>query len=307
MSGGELVVVSPEKKVAFLWEAPRSLMEMLFSSRLMEALFSAIAKHGIDLVEEVLRDETIFEMKLREKYGSSGASTPAPSSSPSSASQPVQPTQSVQPSAQRSATESERPQTERIYEFVFERLSKEGRVYEDDVLRHAYGKDSQELPGAEIRRFRRLFDVAVKKRLEEALGEEVERTWDERGRTIYVLGKEHSPPPRITKSEVVEEVALSLASKSDTFMLKDLVKKCVEEFQKRGLPVSPVEDDTIRKIWSDRVKERVEKRLGVALKEERWKGHYKVYRVVRREEGQGMKREAGWEARQVAEPMTALP
>jgi hypothetical protein len=287
MGGEELVVVSPEKKVAFLWEAPRSLMEMLFSSSLMEALFSAVVKHGINLVEEVLRDETIFEMKLREKYGSSGASIPAPSSSPSPASQLAQPTQPVQPNA-RLTTEGERSQAERIYEFVFEKLSKEGRVYEDDVLRHVYDKDSQELPGAEIRKFRRLFDLAVKRRLEEALGEEVERTWDEKGRTIYILGKEHSPPPRITKSEVVEEVALSLASKSDTFMLKDLVEKCVEEFQKRGLPVNPVEDDTIRKIWSDRVKKRVERRLGIALEEKKWK-NCKIYRVLRGKGEQGMK------------------
>jgi hypothetical protein len=298
MSEEGLVVVSPEKEVAFLRprKVPRSVMELLFDK---------IDKYGYIILEEVLRDESFFEMKLREKYGSSGASTPAPSSSLSSTSQPVQPTQPVQPSAQLT-TEGEESQTERIYEFVFERLSKEGRVYEDDVLRHVYGKDSQELRGDEIRRFRRLFDVGVKKRLEEALGEDVERTWDERGRTIYVLGKEHSPPPKITKSEVVEEVALSLASKSDTFMLKDLVEKCVEEFKRRGLPVSPVEDDTIRKIWSDRVKERIEKRLGALLKEERLKGHYKVYRVVRGNEGdRGMKNGLTGEAQLVAGPVTA--
>jgi hypothetical protein len=292
MSEEGLVVVSPEKEVAFLRprKVPRSLIEVLFDKA---------DKYGYIILEEVLRDESFFEMKLREKYGSSGASTLAPSSSLSSASQPVQPTQLVRPSAQ--LTTEGKSQTERIYEFMVEKLSKEGRVYEDDVLKHVYGKDSQELRGAEIRKFRRLFDIGVKKRLEEALGEDVERTWDERGRTIYVLGKEHSPPPKITKSEVVEEVALSLASKSDTFMLKDLVKKCVEEFQKRGLPVSPVEDDTIRKIWSDRVKERIEKRLGVALKEEKWRGNYKVYRVVRRNEGgQGMKSGSTGEAQQQA-------
>jgi hypothetical protein len=284
MSEEGLVVVSPEKEVAFLRprKIPRSIIEVLFDK---------VDKYGYIIVEEVLRDESFFEMKLREKYGSSGASISAPSSSPSSASRPAQLTQlaqPVQPNAQLTI-EGERPQTERIYEFMLEKLSKEGRVYEDDVLKYVYGKGSDELPGAEIRRFRRLFDNAVRRRLEEALGEEVDRTWDEKGRTMYVLGREYSPPPRITKSEVVEEVALSLISKSDTFMLKDLVEKCTEEFQRRGLRVSPAEDDTIRRIWSDRVKKRVEKRLGVVLEEEKWK-NCKIYHVVRSKEGQGMMR-----------------
>jgi hypothetical protein len=58
-------------------------------------------------------------------------------------------------------------------------------------------------------------------------------------------------------------VALSLISRSESFVLRDLVRECVEEFRRRGLRVGPKEE-TVKAIWSV-VRRRVEERLGVVL------------------------------------------
>lgn len=58
-------------------------------------------------------------------------------------------------------------------------------------------------------------------------------------------------------------MALSLISRSESFVLRDLVRECVEEFRRRGLRVGPKEE-TVKAIWSV-VRRRVEERLGVVL------------------------------------------
>ena len=79
-------------------------------------------------------------------------------------------------------------------------------------------------------------------------------------------------------------MALSLISRSESFVLRDLVRECVEEFRRRGLRVGPKEE-TVKAIWSV-VRRRVEERLGVVL-EGRREGNYKVYYVVRERQGTG--------------------
>lgn len=80
-------------------------------------------------------------------------------------------------------------------------------------------------------------------------------------------------------------MALSLISRSESFVLRDLVRECVEEFRRRGLRVGPKEEGTVKAIWSV-VRRRVEERLGVVL-EGRREGNYKVYYVVRERQGTG--------------------
>jgi hypothetical protein len=293
MSGEELVILDPEKLVL---EATLILKlggvehSIKLPRSLLDAFVERIIDYGYYLVEEVLRDRSVFEMKLREKYRTSnvsGASECAGGSASGrsllepllgSLSGSLLQAQAPLPQAGE-ARRSREEYAELIFEFMFERLSEEGKVYEDDVLKHVYGRDGQTLPEYEVWGFRRLLDNVVRKRLERALGDVLRRTWDERGRAIYVLGKMYTPPRRISKAEVVEEVALSLASKSDAFSLKELVERCIEEFRRRGLPVSPQEDDTVRSLWRA-VRRRVERRLGISL-EERREGNRKAYCVMR--------------------------
>jgi hypothetical protein len=280
MSVGEAEAPAPEeetvlvkvgfKEGSFLSKLPLSLLELLVK-RIFEC--------GCLLVELVLRDDSIFEMKLREKYGAGNASNVSGRPLPGSLPPQLPRAQAPLPQA---GTQEEARRAELIYEFMFERLSKEGQVYEDDVLKHVYGRDSQALDKYEVWRFRKLLDNVVRKRLERALGDLIVRAWDVKGRAIYMAGEVYrkgAPPRRTSKTEVVEEVALSLASKSDAFTLKELVERCIEEFRRRGLPVSPQEDDTVRSLWKV-VRRRVERRLGISL-EERREGNRKVYRVVR--------------------------
>jgi hypothetical protein len=76
MSVGEAEAPAPEEETvlvkvgvregSFLSKLPLSLLELLVK-RTLEC--------GCLLVEEVLRDDSIFEMKLREKYGAGNVST----------------------------------------------------------------------------------------------------------------------------------------------------------------------------------------------------------------------------------------
>jgi hypothetical protein len=278
MSGEELVILDPEKLVL---EATLILRlggvehPVKLPRSLLEAFVDRLVDYGYRLVEEVLRDKSIFEMKLREGCRAGSVSNvsgrPLPQALPQAQAQ-------VQVQAQARARRS---RAELIYEFMFEKLSKEGRVYEDEVLRYVYGKDGRALPEYEVWEFRRLLDDVVRRRLERALGWTLRRTWDEARRAVYVLGERC----RVTKTGVVEEVALSLLSRSKSFVLRDLVRECVEEFRRRGLRVGPKEEETVRAIWSV-VRRRVEKRLGIVL-EGRREGNYKVYHVVRERQGTG--------------------